>query len=282
MTDYAPAGTSGSTIDQQMTADVQTYEDACEAYEKANDTYQTDMDEFNSLAAEDPSAAIIFFITVCAPDFLSASEANINVYSTQMNISNDMRSFETDATNQLNTGQNMTATEAQNFENDINDLQAWTDYLDGTSSGSPFNPNATDPYKDSKYLAPIDATNGASISSDCTAIKNEFKTYNSDGTVKSDDWDDSTKVAKDISKWFTIAPYSDGSDISTYQEAPQVKALQESLQEINSSVSTLSSSQQTTFQYYLGNYNQCTSIFNSLETSTIDGEKTMITNQKAQ
>jgi hypothetical protein len=209
---------------------------------------------------------------VCAPDFLSASEANINVYSTQMNISNDMRSFETDATNQLNTGQNMTATEAQAFEDDINDLKTWTDYLDGTSSGSPFNPNATDPYSDGKYLAPIDATNGASISSDCTSIEDQF----------GDDWGDSTKVAKDISKWFTVTPYSDGSDISTYEEAPQVKAIQESLQEINSSVSTLSSSQQTTFQYYLGNYNQCTSIFNSLETSTIDGEKTMITNQKTQ
>jgi len=282
----SPVDTSNSALDQQMAADVQTYTNACEEYENANSHYQDDMKEFNSIT--DPMAAMIFFITICAPDFLSASEANINVYSTQMNISNDMRTFGTDATNLENEATGMDDAAGKSFENDINDLQKWTTYLDGTTEGSIFDPNAADPYntKTGKYLSPIDATNAASIVSDCTSIENAF------GTTKDKDgnsipvWstsgnpDNGDVISSTIKSWFTIPTSS--SSISSYQENPNVKATQEALQEINSSVSTLSSAQQTNFQYYLGNYNQCTSIFNSISASEVDGEKTMITNQRVQ
>ena len=271
---------SADKIFQQTATDINLYKDACADYYNTNNAYINDMDEFNQLSSGDPSAAILFFITICAPDFLSASEANINVYSTQMNISNDLRSFGTDATNKLNEGSNITDEDASCFYDDINDLKYFTKYLDGTEENSPFtNASGTKPYNVNidpdgnekvTYLAPIDATNGASIESDCDSIINQF----------GDDWDEYTTKG-DIQQWFTVNPEK-SSIIANYQESPNVKAIQESLQEINSSVSTLSSSQQTTFQYYLGNYNQCTSIFNSLATSTVDGEKTMITNQRSQ
>lgn len=293
-----PTGLSGSTLDNQMQQDVQAYTGACYDYYNANNAYINDMNEFKQLSSGDPSAAILFFITICAPDFLSASEANINVYSTQLNISNDLRSFGTDATNKLNEGQNILGqngnsyNDSDAFVNDINDLEIWTKYLDGTGQNSPFtNESGAKPYnvkidKDgnatASYLAPIDATNGASIESDCESIKSAF---GNDWTVKAPSTDPNNgsyvNDGNDIKSWFTVDPEK-SSIIANYQESPKVKAIQESLQEINSSVSTLSSSQQTTFQYYLGNYNQCTSIFNSLATSTVDGEKTMITNQRSQ
>jgi len=275
-----PTGTSGSDLDQQMSADVQTYTQACQEYEEVNDQYKKDMDEFSSIT--DPMAAMIFFIEVCAPDFLSAQEANINVYSTQMNISNDMRAFGTDATNLENEATTMDAAAGQAFENDVNDLQKWTNYLDGTTEGSVFDPNAADPYTDGTYLAPVDATNGASIDSDCTAIENAFK--QPDGTTH---WSTNPNpsngqtISTDISGWFTV-PTNEKENINVYEENPNIKATQEAFQEINSSVSTLSSSQQTTFQYYLGNYNQCVSMCNNLAEGEIQGETTMITNQKVQ
>ena len=292
----SPFDTSNSALDQQMAADVQTYTNACEEYENVNSHYQADMKEFNSIT--DPMAAMIFFITICAPDFLSASEANINVYSTQMNISNDMRTFGTDATNNENEATSITSPDATSFENDINDLQKWTEYLIGNDEKSdptnfsilvdPFDPNATDPYntKTGEYLSPIDATNASSILSDCTSIENAFgTTTDKDGNSvpvwsTSGNPDNGEIISSTIKSWFTIPTSS--SSISSFQENPNVKATQEALQEINSSVSTLSSAQQTNFQYYLGNYNQCVSMCNSLGEEEIKGETTMISNQRAQ
>jgi len=287
MTTIGPTGTSGSDLDQHMSDDVQTYTQACQEYEEVNTQYKKDMAEFNSIT--DPMAAMIFFIEVCAPDFLSAQEANINVYSTQMNISNDMRAFGTDATNLENeaTGMNSEANgeaNGQAFENDVNDLQKWTNYLDGTTEGSVFDPNAADPYTDGTYLAPVDATNGASIDSDCTAIEAAFGADWSKAAQPTDDGKTKTngmKISTDISGWFTV-PTDEKENINVYEENPNIKATQEAFQEINSSVSTLSSSQQTTFQYYLGNYNQCVSMCNNLAEGEIQGETTMITNQKVQ
>ena len=276
----SPADTSNSELDQQMAADVQTYTEACQEYEAVNDKYKQDMEEFNSIT--DPMSAMIFFIEVCAPDFLSAQEANINVYSTQMNISNDMRAFGTDATNLENEATTMDADAGQAFENDVNDLQKWTNYLDGTAEGSVFKTDANDPWDGGDtYLAPVDATNGASIDSDCTAIENAFR--QPDGTTH---WStdpnpgNGQTISTDIKGWFTVPTNS--TDINSYAENPNIKATQEAFQEINSSVSTLSSSQQTTFQYYLGNYNQCVSMCNSLGEEEIKGETTMISNQRAQ
>lgn len=279
----SPGNTSGSDLDQQMASDVKLYTDACEEYETVNAQYKQDMEEFNAIAAQDPMSAMIFFIEVCAPTFLSAQEANINVYSTQMNISNDMRAFGTDATNLENEATGMDADAGQAFENDINDLQKWTNYLDGTTEGTggSFDPNAADPWDGSKtYLAPVDATNGASIDSDCTAIEEAFKTSTGTNWSTAANPTNGATISNEISSWFTVP--TGATEIESYMEDPNIKATQEALQEINSSVSTLSSSQQTTFQYYLGNYNQCVSMCNSLGEEEIKGETTMISNQRAQ
>lgn len=252
-----------NTLNANMSNDVQTYALACDAYSEAQATYALDMEHFNELAKSDPMAAFIYFLEVCCEDLLSTMEAQINVFSTSMNISNDLRSFVTDATNKMNAAGNMTSDQGTAFYDDVNDLKIWTNYLSG-QTGSDFSQTPTD----GTYLAPIDTTNATNLISDCDSITTQFGT----------NWTSGASVATTVQGWFTMS--ANTNDISSYAPNQSIKSVQEALQESNSAVSTLSSAQQTSFQYYVQQYNQMVGSINSLMTSEIDGEKSMISNQK--
>ena len=206
------------------------------------------------------------------PTIFSEKEDNINQLSDSMNISSDLRTYVTSIQNDFNNAptesttvpagstQSPAETNAQDLIDRVTDLNRWVNFLQNSSSG--FN-----------GVTAIDATDATNITTAISDITTAF----------GKDWGCSANMATDMTNWNNptpVTPPSGGTPIPP-EPAPQIKEIQGDLQQANSSVSTMSTTTQTTEQFYTNEYNQITGIDNSMQQSWVSGQTSMINNQKS-
>ena len=271
------ASNTSQTLDKKMEQDASAYFDACDVYDQANAIYASDMEIFNQLAATDPMAALVYFLEKCCGDLLSCEEAQMNIFSASMDISNDLLAYNTDAENMFNSGGNISSSQANELYEDVEDTKTWVNFLSGNGTG-------TISYTDSQgvtktYDAPLNVTDATSITSNLDSIENQFSNTKDNLSFTPE------SIQAQMKTWFDTSTTSGpvGNQPTNFEQYnQQIKTVQQSFQQTNSSVGSLSSSQQTNFQFYMNQYNQMVSSINSLMTSEIDQENAMINNQKPQ
>lgn len=268
--------------DQQITNDVQQYIDDQNQMSADYAAIQTALANLfpagGHMSPDQIFAALMAFFMQVFPDILSYQEGNMNLLADSQNISSDLRGFVNSIQNDFNTGANATAADMQDMINNTQDLSNWTTFLSSKNSAW------TTP--------PLDPTDAGQINQQLTDIENQF-THQDNSTTSPNpnpiinDWGNAQNMANDMTGWPSSTSggaipgwFSNPDTTNPANPAPQIKAIQGSLQQANSSVSTMATTTQTSEQFYTNQYNQLTGIDNSMQQNSASEVSSFVTNQK--
>jgi hypothetical protein len=196
------------------------------------------------------SIALSMAFTCVLPTIFSEKEDNLNQLSDSQNIASDLRRYVTLIQNDFNSIGNgasaPTGSAGVNKMNqEIQSLENWTSKL-------------------SQDGGPLDPTSAGQLTTALTDITTQL----------------SGKTDTDVWNWFN-PPTPDPSKPPQPSTTQFLKAIQGDIQQSNSSVSTLSTTTQTTEQFYVNQYNQITGIDNSIQQSWVSGQGVMVNNEKS-
>jgi hypothetical protein len=218
-------------------------------------TLQADLQELATLMASHNSfAAFMLCINKIFPDVSTVQQDKINTQADAENIATDLRTFVTDAQNIVNQAPNITAAQGQQLQWYINTLNT---LLSGNN------------------LPMVDSVTKANMQNSINDFINQFNVNHSD------DWTEPTggAVAGDLNEWAT-PPVNQGGN-NPGGPSPEFKSIMNDLQTLNQSTSGLSTTVQTTLQFYVNNYNQWIGIFNNALQDDIKEISAPINNQKS-
>lgn len=263
------SSTDAQSIQDQFIQDLQAWKDAEDQYSLSESTFKSFLEQLATvLESQDPNAIQIMFMELSSNvlnPMLNMKGDNIGILSASMQLSSDLKAF----TNQL---QNDFYSNAQtaNPESMTDFLTAYN-YLqqDITTLEEPYNGGSS----------PLDPSTAGNIASNLSEIKTQFGT----------DWGNAAAMATDINTWLSSTattpsdnPIPGGNINPPIPNDPynQVKTITGDFQQVNSNVSTYSTTTQTSMQFFVNEYNQCMGIDNSTQQSLMTGIAAMVNNQK--
>jgi hypothetical protein len=248
----SPQNTPADDINQDLQKDYQTWQDDQEQLKEDLEQVLAMLDKMQKAEHggkfDSVSIALSMAFTCVLPTIFSEKEDNLNQLSDSQNLASDLRRYVTLIQNDFNSiGKGTSAPTGSDGVNkvngEINRLEEWVDRL-------------------SQDGGPLDATSAGQLTTALTDITTQLSGHND----------------TDVWNWFNPPTIPDPSQPSTIQI---LKTIQGDIQQSNSSVSTLSTTTQTTEQFYVNQYNQITGIDNSIQQSWVSGQGVMVNNEKS-